>query len=107
VALGGWKEISVYNLESGDLVQQLHDEGAGMIKSLAVAGECYGVKPAEVGDISLNKVGLGLVSMTGVFASGTWRRSVVSLHCIQWLAPKILNTTVFLWPQTGVVSCTL
>jgi hypothetical protein len=36
VALGGWKEISVYNLEGGDLVQQLHDEGAGMIMYLSV-----------------------------------------------------------------------
>jgi WD40 repeat protein len=50
VAFGGWKVISVYNLESGDLIRELHDEGAGWIESIAVAGEGCGVQPAEVGD---------------------------------------------------------
>jgi WD40 repeat protein len=55
--IGEQEAIRVYNLESGDLIHELHDEGARMINSLTVAGEGCGVKPEfEIGDVGVDKV---------------------------------------------------
>jgi WD40 repeat protein len=51
VAVAGRAVISVFNLESWDLIQRLYAEGAGWIGSIAVAGEGCGVKPEGVTDI--------------------------------------------------------
>jgi WD40 repeat protein len=52
VAIAVREVISVYNLESGDLIHELYDEGAGWHDCMAVAGERCGIRPEEnVGDI--------------------------------------------------------
>jgi hypothetical protein len=56
VAFAGWAVIRIYNLESGNLIRELHDDGSRWIRSLAVAGEGFGVKPKEVGDVDVEKV---------------------------------------------------
>jgi WD40 repeat protein len=49
--------VSVYNVESGNLIRGMHDEGAGWIFSIAVAGEgCEVHLEEEVGDVGLDKV---------------------------------------------------
>jgi hypothetical protein len=55
--------------------------------------------------ISSKESGLLLAMMMVVFASGTVRRSVVSLNCFQRMLRKSFTLAVLPWPQTGVVLC--
>jgi hypothetical protein len=86
VKFRGWEVISVYDLENGELIRELHDEGAGWIRRLAVASEGCGVKPEEVGYV----VGLDKVWLAAGHDDGSVRIfDVETGRCVTTLHPMV------------------